>query len=655
MLRLLCLVLCTTALGAPLSKQVGGIPLPKILEHVSKNGELNVTLTVMAGRLGADLHGEGLHPLAWDRRSFDGQPNGPTIRVRRGDTLRITLINDLGTEPPGPPGQKYTGYMEKDTDNMTNFSGSWAKDYDVYSFVNHTNLHLHGMHVSPAGRSDNVSRHLPPGGGSLEYLYQIPVDHPTGLFWYHPHYMGSSAVQLASGMAGALVVEDEPGADPLLDNMEEVVMVLHEVSHDSTLKYTAPNNNEMRKLCYFCQDDFSWASGDQLPYSKVINDPLFSQCDARGTKPDASLGLAHDPTQMSHPVPGLPSNIKFNAFDCSYMLVNGAYSPTVALEAGKWQRWRIVQAAANSAVRFHIPGCKMAILAHDGYYLKSPRPIPDNGTFSLMAGSRADLGILCDTPGTYDLRLEHAGIHLNGTEFAPPFNRHRVKEMYEPVLFAPNSTFGAHRTMLTVSVSGSKERSHDSAAGTVLPTSLPQSSSLRDISADEVTARYNVTYNLTAYGTTDWHPMLPPLLRKFLVYVNGGQFSINGLSFVKRPTRCMIKGGVEEWTVRSATSMLSKWMHSFHIHVNPFQIVSWEDGDPTQMIREDMQVGDWRDTVHIPDGGSVTFRFRNADFTGMFPFHCHVVAHQDIGMMQNVIIVDKVEDCPEDLRHQDSY
>jgi len=264
-----------------------------------------------------------------------------------------------------------------------------------------------------------------------------------------------------------------------------------------------------------------------------------------------------------------------------------------------------------------------------------------------MAGSRADLGILCDQAGTFSLQLEHAGIHLNGTEFAPPFNKERVREMYEPVVFAPNSTFAAHRTLATVTVS-SGDASDNKASE--LPKTLPVSPELKDITADEVTAKYNVVYNLTAYGTADWHPHLPPMLRKFLVYVNGGQFSINGLSYVKRPTRCMIRGGVEEWTVTSATSMLSKWMHSFHIHVNPFQIVSWTPGDPTQLIVEDMKVGDWRDTVHVPDGGSVTFRFRNADFIGLYPFHCHVVAHQDIGMMQNVIVVDKKEDCPADLQ-----
>lgn len=645
------LLLMLGVLGAAHSAptpQVGGLPLPKIIEHVSKNGALHVELRATVGRLGANLHGEGFHPLAWDRRSFNGQPNGPTIRVRPGDNLTITLINELGTEAPGPQGQKYTDKMNAGTQNQTHFTGSWAKDYDVYSYINHTNLHTHGLHVSPRGISDNVSRHLPPGGGKLEYLYQIPADHPTGIFWYHPHFMGSSAVQLASGMAGALIIDDSPESAPDLTAMEEVVMVLHEVSHDAQTQYTNPDHDEMRKLCYFCMDDFSWASGDQLPYNKVVNDPVFSQCGAVSTGPDPGLGLKHDPTQRSK-LPGFPKNIEFNAYDCTYLLVNGAYQPRLDLKAGQWQRWRVVQAAANSAVRFHLPGCEMAVLAHDGYYLKQPRSIPANASFSLMAGSRADLAIKCATAGTYELLLEHAGVHVNGTEFSPPFNRNRVRELYEPIVYAPNSTFAAHRTMLTVSVTESTTKG----AVKTLPKSLP--ASLKPITDDEVTARFEVVYNLTAYGTADWHPFLPKFLRKILVYGNGGQFSINGKSFVKTPVRCMRRGEAEEWTVRSAPSMLSKWMHSFHIHVNPFQIVSVDHGDPAQLIREEMQPGDWRDTVHVPDAGSITFRFRNSDFTGTFPFHCHVVAHQDIGMMQNVMVVDSNDDCPADLKLSDSF
>jgi FtsP/CotA-like multicopper oxidase with cupredoxin domain len=45
-------------------------------------------------------------------------------------------------------------------------------------------------------------------GKSYDIEIAPPVDHTRGTYWYHPHHHGSADVQLASGMAGALIVED---------------------------------------------------------------------------------------------------------------------------------------------------------------------------------------------------------------------------------------------------------------------------------------------------------------------------------------------------------------------------------------------------------------------------------------------------------------
>ena len=64
-----------------------------------------------------------------------------------------------------------------------------------------------------------------------------------------------------------------------------------------------------------------------------------------------------------------------------------------------------------------------------------------------------------------------------------------------------------------------------------------------------------------------------------------------------------------------------------------------------QLIIESMIPGDYRDTVQVPVGGTVTFRIQATDFVGKFPFHCHVTAHQGIGMMQLVEVVDHEGKC----------
>ena len=68
-----------------------------------------------------------------------------------------------------------------------------------------TNLHTHGLHVSPEGNGDNVFRMVEPGERAT-YEYVVPTDHPTGTFWYHPHHHGTVADQVFGGLFGALVV-----------------------------------------------------------------------------------------------------------------------------------------------------------------------------------------------------------------------------------------------------------------------------------------------------------------------------------------------------------------------------------------------------------------------------------------------------------------
>ena len=128
-------------------------------------------------------------PFAGGQRwalTYNGTTPGPTLRVRPGDRLRVTLRN--GLDQP-------------------------------------TNLHVHGLHVSPSGGSDNVFVMVDPGGEHV-YEYQIPDDHPSGTFWYHPHHHGTVAEQVAAGMAGVIVIDDELDALPMIAGTSERVVVL---------------------------------------------------------------------------------------------------------------------------------------------------------------------------------------------------------------------------------------------------------------------------------------------------------------------------------------------------------------------------------------------------------------------------------------------
>src|SRR5438874_169666 len=94
--------------------------------------------------------------------TFEGTIPGPTLVVRPGDKLAIDLVNDL---PENPTDQRRGAFL-----------------HDPYTL----NLHTHGLTVSPLGISDNPFRQMQPGTTN-KIEVDIPRDHPTGTFWYHPH------------------------------------------------------------------------------------------------------------------------------------------------------------------------------------------------------------------------------------------------------------------------------------------------------------------------------------------------------------------------------------------------------------------------------------------------------------------------------------
>jgi FtsP/CotA-like multicopper oxidase with cupredoxin domain len=80
----------------------------------------------------------------------------------------------------------------------------------------------------------------------------------------------------------------------------------------------------------------------------------------------------------------------------------------------------------------------------------------------------------------------------------------------------------------------------------------------------------------------------------------------------------------EEWVIRNATST---W-HPFHIHINPYQVVA-VNGQP-------VPVRYYEDTTGVPPFGEITMRTRFLDFPGRWVFHCHILLHEDLGMMGTV-------------------
>jgi suppressor of ftsI len=106
---------------------------------------------------------------------------------------------------------------------------------------------------------------------------------------------------------------------------------------------------------------------------------------------------------------------------------------------------------------------------------------------------------------------------------------------------------------------------------------------------------------------------------------NGNSFFINGTQFKHDVVNQHVRlGDLEEWTIINT----SKEQHPFHIHVNDFQVMS--------INGHRVRAPSLQDTVPLPVHGRVVIRLRFTDFTGRFVFHCHILNHEDGGMMQIV-------------------
>ncbi|WP_369828349.1 multicopper oxidase family protein [Cryobacterium sp. M25] len=134
--------------------------------------------------------------------SYNGGVPGPTLRVRAGDTLSVSLRNGLA-DP--------------------------------------SNLHVHGLHVSSENDSDNMFVTVA-AGDSFDYQYDLPANHPPGVYWYHPHHHGFVADQVFGGLYGAIIVEDP---DPIPASRERV-LVVSDITLDST--GTIPAATAMEKM-----------------------------------------------------------------------------------------------------------------------------------------------------------------------------------------------------------------------------------------------------------------------------------------------------------------------------------------------------------------------------------------------------------------------
>jgi FtsP/CotA-like multicopper oxidase with cupredoxin domain len=546
----------------------------------------------------------------------DGDFVAPPIRVKPGQTLRVRLDNHL---PSCTEAELAQGPCRNDT-----------------------NLHTHGLWVSPTGHSDNVMIAIPPGG-TFDYEFHIPDDHPAGTFWYHPHRHGSGMYQIASGMAGALIVEGD--RLPTTDRPGDVDILLKDDRGGAFPEQVLVFQN-IPYACAFEADGYR-----RLVRNREGKRLVYPLC-----RPD-ELGRVERFSQFVQPPDVAP------AF--SFFPLNGKVQPVLrGSAAGRFERWRIVNSGFHGLLRFGIrrlapgapelatvPGIEQPQwieryctgpplpvwqIAHDGLTRSQIRRSEEA---PVIPGGRLDLLTRFPEPGRYCL-IE-----------APPPQLRTVS----PIVLAlvevggrPDRIADAEaelrRQLVRAAERALRGKRYEAVRSRVI-ADLENGLSLGSFVPHRTIAAAELTGRQTAEFRTEGPE-------------RNGEFFIDDRKFDHdRIDRRLPLGGVEEWRLHVP---VGGGAHVFHIHVNPFQLVSAVNAkgqdviDPASPGYNPMFAGlsgQWLDTVLLEPGMTVVTRTRYERFTGDIMLHCHLVAHSDLGMMQHVRIFAPGEAEPEHVHH----
>lgn len=429
----------------------------------SHDGRLAVELTAAPG---VRLAGQATAALG-----FNGGSPGPTMRVRPGEELAVRLVNRM--DQP-------------------------------------TNLHTHGLRVSPQGNSDNPFLRIEPEA-SFDYLFRIPPDHPAGTYWYHPHHHGTVADQIFGGLAGALLVDRGPDLPVTADR---VLLVT-----DTTLT----------------------GDGAVAPVGVM----------------ERAMGRQGE-----------------------LVLVNGQHQPTIPAASGATQRWRIINGCTSRVLPIRLAGHELVQVAQDGTFLPAPAP---RDRVVLAPGNRADVVVRPTGPGRYPLTVDAV-------------DRGGMSGMGGMGGMGGGTTTSGPFTLATLVTAGASQ------IAPPLPATLP--------------AEAPPTGPVTMQRQTAFQMGMG---------MGGMAFTIDGREFdPDRDDQTVTFGATEEWTVTNPSPLA----HPFHLHVWPFTVLATSDNTPP--------TGTLQDVVLVPPRGWVRVRIAFTAYPGRSVYHCHILDHEDAGMMATV-------------------
>ncbi|WP_346293216.1 multicopper oxidase family protein [Sphaerothrix gracilis] len=260
------------------------------------------------------------------------------------------------------------------------------------------------------------------------------------------------------------------------------------------------------------------------------------------------------------------------------LTVNGQFNPSLEIPQGGLLRLRLLNASTSRFFRLSLEDHLFYLIATDGGAIAAPVELND---LVLAPGERVEVLVKADRdPGQYRL--------LN-----QPFNPAQGMMgggMMGGGMMGSSQNRSTTETVATLTYSGSTE-----------PLPLPtQLIAIDPLPEPQTTRQFTLNHGMGM----------------------GMVFLINGKAFEHDRIDTQVPlNTVEDWEIINTGTMA----HPFHVHINKFQVLS-RNGQPAPYAA-------WKDVVSVSPGESVRLRIPFRDYVGKTVYHCHVLDHEDRGMM----------------------
>jgi FtsP/CotA-like multicopper oxidase with cupredoxin domain len=596
-----------------------------------------------------------------ETQNYNGTYIGPLVELRPGDLFKVRFLNALS--PAGPQlGRHHHGQA-------------------VPSASDNTNLHTHGLIVSPnnatastKGDGDNIFAQLG-RGQSLDYNIKIPtalpasildlpsgiIPHPTGLYWYHAHLHGISASQLSGGMSGLISIgrpdanvagPDAASTEALRAKTDVAHLLLRDIQITSAI---APEKAASAPAVWTPVEDPTLCENTTI---------------AAASRPGFCTGS--DPTKIW------------------LFTVNGLRFPSWDIQGGRNLLLRIANTSASATYELSLinqdaPNVRIPfeLLSVDGVVPTtrsnaSSSPIaPTTDALRLMPAGRAEIYIRNDaaSPNMRRLVLTTEGLHT-GIDSSSGDNWPEIN-LAQLILEPSAPSLAATRTTLASQAVLSKTLQHRLETDFIASTPTPPGC-IRDMDSTKLEHR-RITFTQRADGwgvrselvappdLSGVHPfgtfkpvagttVGPIPFERYLKddgSVNWGGTDVG--SNPKSPKHVCVSlktGHAQLWEVSNPTSEL----HNFHIHQSKFRIATADDLrrygiDPQGIVAnltpklqnakgtDDLYI--WHDTMPVEAQKRVflVINFDAEEQIGRFVFHCHILEHEDSGLMAPIEVL----------------